>query len=124
MGSREWIAVFLSDFDLQVKEIEQVYERLEKKRSLLQGSSPTSEVVESAGYWLHNLYNALEDLFQLVARFWENSLADSGLYHRSFLLISPTTDWEIVNVFYPPFLFQGGDRGVVVWSDIRRENAP
>jgi len=85
MGSRERIAVFLSDFDLQVNEIEKVYERLEKKSSLLQSSSPTSEVVESAGYWLHNLYNALEDLFQLIAGFWENTLDDRGLYHRSLL---------------------------------------
>jgi hypothetical protein len=45
----------------------------------------TVEAVESAGYWMHNLYCAYEDLFKLVAGFWENSLTANGEYHINLL---------------------------------------
>jgi len=67
MGSRERIALFVSELDLQVSEIESVYRKLEGKQPLLQQAEVRSEDMESVGYWLHNLYNAFEDLFQLIA---------------------------------------------------------
>ena len=41
--------------------------------------------MESIGYWLHNLYSAYEDLFKLVASFWENSIHNHSRYHRELL---------------------------------------
>lgn len=45
----------------------------------------SSETVESAGYWLHNLYCAFEDLFKQVAGFWENSVRTNGGFHINLL---------------------------------------
>jgi uncharacterized protein YutE (UPF0331/DUF86 family) len=85
MGSRERIALFVSELDLQVSEIESVYRKLEGKQRLLQQIEVRSEDVESLGYWLHNLYNAFEDLFQLVAEFWENEVSQNGSGHKNLL---------------------------------------
>jgi hypothetical protein len=43
------------------------------------------EKVSHLGYMLHNLYGALEDLFQEVARTFENRLEDPSRYHRELL---------------------------------------
>jgi len=85
MAVQDRIAVFLAEFDLQVSEISRIYEILEKKAPLFEQRSAASEEVESAGYWMHNLYNAFEDLFKLVAAFWENDLAIQGDFHIHLL---------------------------------------
>jgi uncharacterized protein YutE (UPF0331/DUF86 family) len=38
-----------------------------------------------AGYMLHNLYSALEDLFQEIVKIFENSIDDPSKYHRELL---------------------------------------
>ena len=43
------------------------------------------EVIESIGYWLHNLYCAYEDLFKIVCSFWENNISSASGYHTSLL---------------------------------------
>ena len=43
------------------------------------------ELVESAGYWLHNLYCGFEDLFKLIAGYWENHVSENGAYHIQLL---------------------------------------
>lgn len=79
------IALFLADFDHQVVQIEKIYERLEIKSKALSKNKVTSEAVESAGYWLHNLYCAYEDLFKIISSFWENNIRDNGSFHQSLI---------------------------------------
>jgi hypothetical protein len=79
------IALFLADFDHQVVQIEKIYERLESKSKALSKNKVTSEAVESAGYWLHNLYCAYEDLFKIISSFWENNIRDNGSFHQSLI---------------------------------------
>ena len=43
------------------------------------------EKISHLGYLLHNLYGALEDLFQEVARTFENRVEDPSRYHRELL---------------------------------------
>ena len=78
------IFLFLSVFDQQVVEIRKIYALLEEKSSKAQPQA-SSKLVESIGYWLHNLYSAYEDLFRLIAAFWENSLESSSTYHIELL---------------------------------------
>lgn len=85
MGTRERIALFLSELDLQLSEIQTVYSKLRERQALLQQPQVRNEDVESAGYWLHNLYNAFEDLFQLVSEFWENEISQNGSGHKNLL---------------------------------------
>jgi len=85
MVSEETVTLFLSEFDLQVEEIRKIYARLEGKAAKVQEGGIPEELVDSIGYWLHNLYSAYEDLFSQVASFWENSLQDDGGYHLHLL---------------------------------------
>lgn len=85
MGTREEIVIFCSEFDLQVLEIKRIYQLLEQKAAKSKAEPVSSELVESIGYWLHNLYSAYEDLFRLTASFWENSLETAGKYHHELL---------------------------------------
>ena len=75
------IVVFLAEFDFQVRQIESIYESLKNKAVATKKKRVIAEDVESAGYWMHNLYCAFEDLFKLVAGFWENNLSANGEYH-------------------------------------------
>ena len=45
----------------------------------------TKEKVSHLGYMLHNVYGAMEDLFQEVARTFENRVEDPQRYHRELL---------------------------------------
>lgn len=40
---------------------------------------------ESLAYQVHNLYCAFEDLFQIVAKFFENNIEDASRYHIELL---------------------------------------
>lgn len=77
--------IFFAEFDQQVEQIKCIYTTLGAKSALLTGEQPSSETVESTGYWLHNLYCAYEDLFKIVASFWENTVTSDGTYHRQIL---------------------------------------
>ena len=85
MEPQDRILVFLAEFDFQVEQIRGIYETLRKKVPLVDKQPVSQESVESAGYWLHNLYSAYEDLFKMVAGFWENSLIVDGEFHAQLL---------------------------------------
>jgi hypothetical protein len=52
----------------------------------IEGTEPDSKERKShLGYQLHNLYCALEDLMQEIARTFENHLEDPARYHRELL---------------------------------------
>jgi len=56
MESRERVLVFLAEFDFQVEQIRRVYTTLKAKIPLVEKQPVAQEAVESAGYWLQNLY--------------------------------------------------------------------
>ena len=85
MDTGKKIAVFLGEFDLQMERISDIYSLLGKKLSVFDQQNVSPETVESAGYWLHNLYCAFEDLFKQVAGFWENSVRTNGGFHINLL---------------------------------------
>lgn len=72
-----------SDVKAQMDVIETIYDKLDIRTAELQ---PDDEIqLESAAYQLHNLYNAVEDLFQLVATHFENQIAGAGRWHTELL---------------------------------------
>ncbi|MHB8204210.1 MAG: ribonuclease toxin HepT-like protein [Desulfomonilaceae bacterium] len=85
MADENRIAVFLGEFDYQVKEIDRIYEVLQSRTSEVPKRPMLDEVIESIGYWLHNLYCAYEDLFKIVCSFWENNMSSASGYHTSLL---------------------------------------
>ncbi len=85
MDTQKEITVFLAEFDYQIEQIINVYSILEKKKIVFREKAVRMEMVESAGYWLHNLYSAFEDLFKLTAGFWENNVKTNGDFHINIL---------------------------------------
>ena len=85
MDTQKEITVFLAEFDFQIKQVLKVYSILEEKKVVFGKKVVAREMVESTGYWLHNLYSAFEDLFKLTAGFWENNLKTNGDFHVNLL---------------------------------------
>ena len=85
MEPQKQIIVFLAEFDFQIRQIDSIYGNLKKKTLTIEKHEAAVEAVESAGYWMHNLYCAFEDLFKLVAGFWENNLITNGEFHIHLL---------------------------------------
>jgi hypothetical protein len=85
MDTEKDITVFLSEFEFQADLIKTIYQRLNDKLVVFEKETPSRELIESAGYWMHNLYCAFEDLFKQVSAFWENHLSDDGDFHVNLL---------------------------------------
>lgn len=85
MDTQKEITVFLAEFDFQIKHVLKVYAIIEGKKVVFDKEPVASEMVESTGYWLHNLYSAFEDLFKLTAGFWENNVNIDGDFHVNLL---------------------------------------
>lgn len=63
----------------QLARIDEVFELLETRAREAGPDSPAG--VESTAYQLHNFYSATEDLLELVAAAFENSVADIARWH-------------------------------------------
>lgn len=69
------------DLREQWRVIEEVYRRVEERRQV---ASDVPASVEGLAYQLHNLYSACEQLFELIARAFENQI-DARRYHVDLL---------------------------------------
>ena len=76
----EKLVLIKSDLTAQMAEIEVIYSRLEDRKK-----SKGSTALESIGYQLHNLYCAFEDLFLIVAGYFENNIQDKTRFHSELL---------------------------------------
>lgn len=76
---KERLAVLLGYFESQMDLIERI-------RKEVESTQPTDrEKTSHLGYLLHNFYCALEELFQEVAKTFENRIEDLSRYHRELL---------------------------------------
>ncbi len=85
MVSETKIAIFLGAYDYQVKKINRIYEIIQTRTRPNHKNPMPDEVVESIGYWFHNLYCAHEDLFKIICSFWENNISFSSGYSTALL---------------------------------------
>ncbi|MBI5208278.1 MAG: hypothetical protein HY934_10905 [Candidatus Firestonebacteria bacterium] len=76
---REALSILSGYFSNQ---IEIIYKIIEDIKSV---SPNTREETSHLGYLLHNLYCAIEDLFQEIAKTFENNIEDLSKYHRELL---------------------------------------
>jgi hypothetical protein len=81
-------ALLKASIDADIREIEVLYERLANY-----ATAATTEQVIIAGYYLHNLYNAFENICLNVARAFENQVDDRSQWH-AVLLKRMTLDIE------------------------------
>jgi len=85
MNIKKKLAFFLAEYKLQMDQIKSIYARLGRNLAVFESEDISKEMVESTGYWLHNLYCAFEDLFKMVAGFWENDVYMDGSFHIHLL---------------------------------------
>lgn len=74
--------VLSSEVSAQVKEIERIFKEIDSRKKMARRSKA---FLESLGYQLHNLYCAFEDLFKVIAGFFENQILDTSRYHKELL---------------------------------------
>jgi hypothetical protein len=82
-------ALLKASIDADIREIEALYQQLEIYANALE----SKEQVILAGYYLHNLYCAFENLCLNVARAFENQIDDRSQWH-AVLLKRMTLDIE------------------------------
>lgn len=71
-----------SEIDAQIKEIEKLFIDIDNRK---RGARNNMVKLESLAFKLHNLYCAFEDLFKIVARYFENQVEDIARYHKELL---------------------------------------
>ena len=74
------IALLKANIDADIREIESLYARLGDY-----ASAANTEQAILAGYYLHNLYNAFENICFNVAKTFENQLDDRSQWHAVLL---------------------------------------
>lgn len=75
------LALLRSDLQEQWEVIDRVFSRIAGRHGR---RSASAEQVEALAYQLHNLYGACEQLFELIARAFENRI-DGARYHVDLL---------------------------------------
>jgi len=77
---KERLSILKASIEAQKREIERIFTKIEERRRGEGGGA-----LESLAYQLHNLYCAFEDLFRIIADFFENRIEDRARYHRELL---------------------------------------
>lgn len=77
------LSLLRAEIERQMARITQVYETLEQRIDEMASGGPP--LVESAAYQTHNYYSAVEDLLQLVAKAFENNIADVSRWHSELI---------------------------------------
>ncbi len=81
----EKIKILIAELDAQWREILRIYSSLEKKIDVLKSNMDNEDLIISSAYKLHNLFSAYEDMFKLIAKFFENQIEDITKYHTGLL---------------------------------------
>jgi hypothetical protein len=77
------LSVLEAEVRSQLDEIAGVVSVLEERANQWAADDPAS--IESVAYQLHNLYNAIEDLMQIVAKAFENSVSDFSRWYTQLV---------------------------------------
>ncbi|ASC71094.1 hypothetical protein XM38_020440 [Halomicronema hongdechloris C2206] len=76
-------ALLTTDIAAQQTIIHRIYTLLRQRAEGLTIENP--EKLESVAYQLHNLYGAIEELFKVIATYFENQITDAGQRHSRLL---------------------------------------
>jgi uncharacterized protein YutE (UPF0331/DUF86 family) len=79
---KERLAILQGELKKQYAEIDKIYSKIDRKAK---EDLSDDNILESLGYQLHNLYCAYEDLFKVIADFFENNIEEGLSYHRELL---------------------------------------
>jgi hypothetical protein len=77
----ERLKVFTAEIESQWEEMLKLHSSIKNKSASLKSDRNNEDLINSLAYKLHNLYSAYEDIFKLIARFFENQIEDITRYH-------------------------------------------
>jgi hypothetical protein len=77
----ERLKVFTAEIEAQWEEMLKLHSSIKNKSASLKSDRNNEDLINSLAYKLHNLYSAYEDIFKLIARFFENQIEDITRYH-------------------------------------------
>jgi hypothetical protein len=77
----ERLKVFTAEIEAQWEEMLKLHSSIKNKSAALKSDRNNEDLINSLAYKLHNLYSAYEDIFKLIARFFENQIEDITRYH-------------------------------------------
>lgn len=75
------LTIIRSEIKYQVGIIETIFDKIAARKQ----HKDEIRGLESLAYQLHNLYSAFEDLFLIVAKYFENTIEDQSRYHIELL---------------------------------------
>jgi hypothetical protein len=81
----EKLRVFCAELEAQKAEIEKIYVIIEGRVKSLRVDMKNEDLTISLAYRLHNLYSSYEDMFKLIAGFFENQIDDLPRYRADLL---------------------------------------
>lgn len=81
----ERLKVFTAELDAQWREILKIYSLIAKRIEPLNRDIGNEDLTDSLAYKIHNLYSAYEDMFKLIAKFFENQIEDFARYHTGLI---------------------------------------
>ncbi len=91
------LSLLTAEINYQIIEIDKIIDKIDERKN---DFIHDDRLIESLAYQFHNLYCAFEDLFKIVAKFFENTIEDKSRYHIE-LLKRRTMDIEGVR---PPLI--------------------
>lgn len=106
---KEKLLTLKADISAALQAIDQIYANLGRQGDAVSDDEQAIVI----GYYLHNLYNAFESIFQRVAETFENDIADRSQWH-ALLLKRMTLNIEGVR---PRLL---GDESYLCLDELRR----
>lgn len=77
------LIILITDVNAQMDLIKTISERLKQRAMDLTADDIIR--LESVAYQIHNLYNATEDLFKIIATYFENNISDTTRWHSALL---------------------------------------
>ena len=77
----ERINILKADIEEQLKIIDRIYAKIQKRKTHFKESE---ENLESMALQIHNFYCAVEELFKIIADFFENRIEEKE-YHKNLL---------------------------------------
>lgn len=80
----ERINLLIAEIDNDLKAMEYIEKQIDELYNNLEKSNVLDKDKAALGYYLHNLYNAIESILKCIAGFFENSINGAG-WHTDLL---------------------------------------
>ncbi|MCS7279940.1 MAG: hypothetical protein NZ530_07810 [Thermodesulfobacteriaceae bacterium] len=81
----EKLKILLAELEEQKNQILELHQKIETKVKEFEKNLDNEDLRDSLAYKLHNLYNAYEELFKIVAEFFENQIEERTKYYTVLL---------------------------------------